>query len=94
MQSLNIPHLQPLAPDDFVRNNSQQLTTNNMDHSVVLQPSMDDVLSRTHKIFKQYESMCSIMKRQQMGMEKQLKQAKIQIKNLQKKLSLRRSRQL
>ena len=55
MQSLNMPHIDPLTQDEFIRNSSQQLTTtNNVEHSVMLQPSMVDVLSRTQKIFKQY----------------------------------------
>lgn len=54
MQSLNIPHIDPLTQDEFIRNSSQQLTTNNLEHSVLLQPTMVDVLSRTQKIFKRY----------------------------------------
>ena len=55
---------------------------------------MIDVLVRTQKVFQQYESMCTAMRLKQKSMEKELKDAKVEISSLSKKLSLRRSREL
>lgn len=77
-----------------MRNNSQQLTTNNMEQSLVVPQSLLDVLVRTQKVFEQYESTCSSLRKRQRENERELREAKGQITSLQKKLAMRRSREL
>jgi hypothetical protein len=65
MQSLNIPSVEALAPEEFVRNSSQQFTTHNMDQSVAIPASLVEVLARTQKVLHQYESTCAKMQKHQ-----------------------------
>ena len=59
-----------------MRNNSQQLTTNNMEQSLVVPQSLLDVLVRTQKVFEQYESTCSSLRKRQRENERELREAK------------------
>lgn len=57
-QSLNIPNLDLFGNEEYMRNSSQQLSTNHMDGSIFMNGSLSEILSRTHKVFQHYEKTC------------------------------------
>jgi hypothetical protein len=92
-QSLNIPQLDSFSQEDYIRNNSQQLSSNNgMDQSLWVYTPLGEILGRTQKTLQLYEKTCSILKKQNREMEKDLIHAKQHIAELSKHLLNRKSR--
>lgn len=60
-QSLNIPNIESFVNEDYMRNSSQQLSTNNMERSINLPLSLAEILSRTQSVCQSYEKTCKSM---------------------------------
>jgi hypothetical protein len=65
VQSLNMPSLEPLGAEEFVRNFSQQLSTNTFDHSMLMATPFSEMLNRTQKTLEKYERTCGSLRKQQ-----------------------------